>query len=252
MRIIVIEVFTLLMCETKNKERLNIMTRTKDELKRMSDNKELICPDCKGILVYCHGEIKIPYFRHKSKYNCENSGETEEHRIGKIMLFDLINKLFPESYVDLEYKILETNQRADVICIHPNGERIVFEMQCSKIDPEEWAERTKLYERAGIKQYWFAGRKLVRKLEEEYWDGYYSYKLMNLASQFLKSDEHLYFLDTKNKKFHLLYKYIGKSGYDNWSFPKVCEADISEIEMYKGKLITKKIKEEFRKKVIEI
>lgn len=66
----IIEVFVLLVCEMINQERLNIMTKRKKELKRMSDNKEVICPDCKGILAYCHGEIKIPYFRHKSKYNC--------------------------------------------------------------------------------------------------------------------------------------------------------------------------------------
>ncbi|WP_452448250.1 competence protein CoiA family protein [Paenibacillus abyssi] len=38
----------------------------------------------------------------------------------------------------MEFRIDETNQRSDVIVIHPNGDRWAIEFQCSKISGEKW------------------------------------------------------------------------------------------------------------------
>lgn len=56
-------------------------------LKKWSEDKRLICPDCGKLYKYCHGEVIHPYFRHKEKNkDCEGiyyKQETEEHIDGK-------------------------------------------------------------------------------------------------------------------------------------------------------------------------
>jgi competence protein CoiA len=55
--------------------------------------------------------------------------------------------------VEIEWKVEETNQRADVIVIHPSGERWAFEFQCSSISETIWRERH-VYKAAGVKDFW--------------------------------------------------------------------------------------------------
>lgn len=243
----------MLVCKNIIKERINTFTLSKEQLKNMSRNNELFCPECEQQLIYCHGKVKVPYFRHKVVCNCTLMGETEEHRQGKVILYKLLKQLFPNSYVDFEYKIEETNQRADVICVHPNEKRVVFEMQCSKIPPEDWEERCRLYESAGIAHYWFAGKKLVKKIED---DGnnsngdYLYYKLMNLAEEFYECNGYVAFLDVLTEKMHLLYEDLQMNSvfYSKKKFPFISEISLEEIFIEEDKLVTKNIVEMFKQK----
>ena len=43
------------------------------DIRKASKNKEISCPDpgCRGILKYCHGEIKGAYFAHLDNGECD-------------------------------------------------------------------------------------------------------------------------------------------------------------------------------------
>ena len=43
----------------------------KEELKKWSSKRILKCPICGKDYEYCHGKVKIPYFRHKDKEECD-------------------------------------------------------------------------------------------------------------------------------------------------------------------------------------
>lgn len=235
----------MLVCKNAIKEKINVVHYSREELKRMSRDYELICPECEGRLVYCHGKIKTPYFRHFIETNCslELLGETEEHRKGKLLLFALAERLFPDSYVDLEYKILETNQRADVIVIHPDGNKTVFEMQCSTISSEAWDERCKLYESIDIDHYWVAGKRLVSLLEYYQEDQANRYKLKNLAKEIYEKNKNLIYLDVESEIFHLLSdELLSGFVYENeYLFSTIVEATILTLFLKDNILTTTEI-----------
>lgn len=132
------------------------------KIKEMCNKEELLCPECKGPVEFRAGKIQRSYFAHKSKECSYPYGEpeSEQHMNGKLQLASWLKKLYPSSQVELEYKIAETNQRSDVLVVHPSGERLAFEYQCSPIQGEVWEERHRLYKAAGIKDFWILGSHL--------------------------------------------------------------------------------------------
>ena len=130
-----------------------------DVVKQRCRNKELFCPECKGPIEFRAGLIKKPYFAHKDRECTYSYGEpeSEQHMNGKLKLAKWLEDLYPNSHVELEWKIKETNQRSDVIIIHPNGEKWAIEFQCSPIPGVIWEERHELYKTAGIKDFWILG-----------------------------------------------------------------------------------------------
>lgn len=235
----------MLVCKNTLKERVNVLNYSKEQLKRMSKNTELICPECDERLIYCHGKIKTPYFRHMMNSDCslELLGETEEHRQGKLLLYRLAEKLFPKSYIDLEYKLLETNQRADVIAIHPDGNRTVFEMQCSNIPPDVWEQRCLLYKSIDIEHIWVAGAKLVSFIEYDEENKLNQYKLRNLAREFLTLDENLVFLDVKTNKFHIIRKSLLARKFSDNAYidSRLSEVILEDIFILNSLLTTNRI-----------
>jgi hypothetical protein len=130
-----------------------------DELKLASSNNELTCPACGGAYEYCHGAIVQPYFRHKSKDDCNHYSEpeTEEHIEGKQKIFEWICKQDGVSDAVLEGWLPETRQRPDIIFKY-NGKQYVIEYQCSPI-VEEYMCRHGMYKSAGINDIWILGVK---------------------------------------------------------------------------------------------
>ena len=132
-----------------------------EELRNLSDNKLIICDECEHQVVFRNSSAKLKHFFHQTENpNCNYSPEPEskEHISGKILLFNRLKELYPSSSIFLEYKIKETNQRADIAVRHPDGKMWVFEFQCSRINGEEWKRRHELYlyKEAGVeKAFWF-------------------------------------------------------------------------------------------------
>ena len=130
----------------------------KDQLKKWSSKKILLCPVCGKPYEYCHGKVVQPYFRHKDKAQCEDKysePETEEHLQGKRDLYEWIKRQDNVTDVILEGWIPETKQRPDIMFKY-KGEQCVLEFQCSPISTEYY-ERHELYQAAGINDYWICG-----------------------------------------------------------------------------------------------
>lgn len=149
-------VLTLFIAETITGNRINAMevTDTK-EIKVQCKNQEIFCPACKGLLEFRAGKSKVFHFAHKNTCSYPyGEPESERHMNGKLQIASWLTTLYPNSNVEIEWWIEETNQRADVIVIHPSGERWAFEFQCSTIPEAIWRERHELYKAAGIKDFW--------------------------------------------------------------------------------------------------
>lgn len=137
-------------------------TYDKYKLKKWSDENRLICSDCGKPYEYCHGEIMLPYFRHKEKSKeCDiiySELETEEHIQGKMILYNWLLSLQNKniiSNVKLESYISETRQRPDLY-FEQNNKRCVIEFQCSPISTE-YLKRHELYKLANINDIWIMG-----------------------------------------------------------------------------------------------
>ena len=126
-------------------------THNKEQLKKWSSKKILLCPVCGKPYEYCHGKVKTPYFRHMDKAECEDrysESETEEHLNGKRDLFEWIKKQKGITNAVLEGWIPETKQRPDIMFEY-EGKTCVIEYQCSPI-ATEYVERHDLYKASGI------------------------------------------------------------------------------------------------------
>lgn len=165
----------------------------KEQLKKWSSKNILKCPVCSKSYEYCHGVVKMPYFRHKEKVVCTvkySERETEEHLLGKRDLYEWISHQKGVSNVILEAWIPETKQRPDIMFIY-KGEKWVIEYQCSPI-VKEYFERHDLYQAAGIRDIWICGSKNYLKSNmrikelEKYCEGYYN----PYNQQFIFSDDY--------------------------------------------------------------
>lgn len=153
------EVITILTCKLGN-EIINCYdgTHDKEQLKKWTEKKILLCPVCNKPYEYCHGKIKTPYFRHIEKMSCDyqyNEPETEEHLKGKRDLFEWIKKQPNVKNAVLEGWIPETKQRPDIMFEYKN-KKYVIEYQCSPISTD-YIERHELYDAAGINDIWICG-----------------------------------------------------------------------------------------------
>jgi competence protein CoiA len=130
----------------------------KHTLKQWSDKNLLKCPVCNCNYEYCHGDYVSPYFRHKDK-DCTDyysEPESDEHKQGKIMLFNWINNQEGISNCKLEAWIPETKQRPDIY-FEKDGQKFVIEFQCTPI-ASEFKRRRELYKLNDITDIWILGK----------------------------------------------------------------------------------------------
>jgi hypothetical protein len=140
-----------------------VLSYTDEEttLKDLSKMNLLVCQECKKPLQYVSMKVanQTRYFRHK-KNECPYKywePESNEHRRAKVEFKERLEALFPNSQVHLEHKVDETEQRSDVMVIHPNGDIWAFEIQLSKISISILKERRDLYQKANVIDFWFLG-----------------------------------------------------------------------------------------------
>jgi competence protein CoiA len=256
---------------------VNPIDTIEEELRLLSRSKLLFCPECQTVVRFYSGEIVTAHFKHVNNPECTNESEpeTEEHVKGKILIRNWLKAKYPSVQVEFEYKVIETNQRADVMAIFPSGAKVAFEMQCSKIQGSVWKERHQLYQKAGIKDFWILGQSVHKYGKTGGNEDLTKHQLVSLASTIYKEENSLLFLDTetvalkglyfleqdswhsdtilvmKEKNFQLddavLYKeFIGteeiKKRYDRWLKDKILQ------EKRAKKLEELRIKEEERQK----
>ena len=214
------------LCETKY---------DRNKLKNMSNNNMLLCPACGKLYEYCHGSIKIPYFRHKDKEECfamYSESETQEHLMGKTDLYNWLLTLDGLEDIILEGWIEETKQRPDIMFKY-NNNQYVIEFQCTPIS-SEYFERHELYQSIGIKDIWICGTekyfqcfhkgngaKGINILEENC-RKYYDYKNKNLYTLELLDKKRFKEIDKKKKKHDNLMESIDdyKDGKNNYYYVK--------------------------------
>jgi competence CoiA-like predicted nuclease len=143
-----------------------------DYLKKLSKEKELVCQECSRPMIFKRGKVKVAHFAHRQ---CECTyvyweNESANHMRAKIEIKAKLELLYPNSNVYIEYKVEETQQRSDIMIIHPDGERWAFEIQLSRITIGELLERRKLYLKAGVLDFWLMGYDYSKSISFSVWE----------------------------------------------------------------------------------
>lgn len=123
------------------------------------------CPDCNQPVILKKGNYKLPHFAHhlSCTSNSLSPNETEQHLVGKQLLYDLLSNYFKQ--VHLEYYFPSIKQRAD-ICLA--GElSLVLEYQCSSIPATEVISRTEGYYQCGYEVRWFLHPKFLPVMQKK-------------------------------------------------------------------------------------
>ena len=109
------------------------------------------CPECGAPVRLRKGDKKIPHFAHIVDDGCSYGEGISEYHL--TVQKEIVEALSREGIqCELEYKGVE-NRRADVFTNY-KGQKIVFEIQHSRIEPQTILERTQDYNRAGCAVIW--------------------------------------------------------------------------------------------------
>ncbi len=126
-----------------------------EQLRAYSERGELRCPACGAPMRLKAGAIRQHHFAHVSLAECTTryaEPESESHRLGKLALYRHFRREAP--FAQLEWHVQATAQRADVF-VAPN---FVLEFQQANNSAEQWRERQRLYDEAGLRALWFLGQ----------------------------------------------------------------------------------------------
>nr|WP_247744456.1 competence protein CoiA family protein [Sulfitobacter sp. R18_1] len=117
----------------------------------------LICPDCKGVLVANKGAIKAAYFSHQSRIDCEHAGETALHLMAK----EIIEQ---QGWFDLPEARAWSYRRGSGYSYMPirNTQRVHFTRV--EVEPRQEGFQPDLI---GIKEIVKNGRKVIGRLHIE-------------------------------------------------------------------------------------
>lgn len=140
------------------KNNINTFDFKDEKLREWSNKSMLKCPACGEKMLYCHGDFKIPYFRHDKNSSCPDiysEGVTEEHIKGIKLLYEWLKTHEGVGDLQLEKWISETRQRPDIYFKY-NNEEYVIEYQCSPI-ATKYNERHDLYRLNNINDIWILG-----------------------------------------------------------------------------------------------
>lgn len=230
-------------------KRVNPIDTTEELLRYQSKNKQLFCPECNSRVRFASGEQVTAHFKHVNKQDCSYDWEpeTEEHLRGKVLIRNWLVKQYPEAQVEFEYKIHETSQRADVMAIFPSGEKIAFEMQCSRIQGSVWKERHNLYKSANIRDIWIIGQSVHRYGKTEGQIDTQKHQLVSLVTAIYEEMDSVFFLDTVNETIKGLYEHNFKYWHSETILCSDEENfDLIEAKIFKKVISTDEIREDFK------
>lgn len=114
------------------------------------------CPACRQPVRLKQGKLMRSHFAHQRLADCHffQENESAEHLDLKAALYrNLVSAKIP---VQVEVVLPKVGQVADVLV----DNRLVLEVQCSRISSERLLERTLAYRRAGYRVIWLLGKKL--------------------------------------------------------------------------------------------
>ena len=128
-------------------------------LRELSEAHLLRCVHCGGALVLKAGSVRLHHFAHVSHDGCDypdRETETVSHRLGKSQLYQHFRA--GAQAAALEYRIVQTDQRADCYIRGANGQPYALEFQQANNSADHWAMRRRLYHEAGLRDIWFLGQ----------------------------------------------------------------------------------------------
>jgi competence protein CoiA len=138
----------------------------KEKLRRLREDQEFQCPECKEKVMMKIGTQRMEHFAHQKGSLCVESyeRESEYHLAGKLQLFQwLVNQnLCPE----LEPFYSSIRQRPDIGVLY-DKKNLALEYQCSTIPPELMMKRTKQYQLRKMIPFWIMGGKNIKRKGEK-------------------------------------------------------------------------------------
>lgn len=147
------------------------------------------CPDCQQRVVLRKGVYNVAHFAHRTQCTQQrfSEGETQEHLLGKSLLYQWLVK--EQFSVVLEAYLSNLQQRPDLLVTLPNGKRIAIELQCSPIAMDDFVQRTNGYVSKGYDVIWIVGVK--------------NSALSKSLFAYLWQDVHLFYLDVAHKQLYV-------------------------------------------------
>ncbi len=129
-----------------------------NEQKIKNQKYDYYCPNCREPVFLKKGLIKQAHFTHfqKSECNVFSEGETEEHILGKNMLYQWFTQ--QKIPCQLEAYLSNLKQRPDLLIWLDEQTPIAIEFQCSALSIQRMVERTTGYIKNGYKVYWILGK----------------------------------------------------------------------------------------------
>ncbi|WP_064092264.1 competence protein CoiA [Rossellomorea aquimaris] len=194
----------MLTASLKNKKLFTTIHYTREELKefRKKGKDQFYCPQCFASLILRIGNQNVPHFAHPAKSSCDHRhiSESAHHLLSKKLLYDRLNQLFPEVYV--EYFLKELRQTPDLF-IKTTQKPIAVEIQCSSIPISDVKSRTIGYRQMGIIPFWVLTQPIKKS------------SLLHLTSfqqSLVSYSPHLHYyllqFQPENKVFHLYTRLI--------------------------------------------
>jgi competence CoiA-like predicted nuclease len=210
----------MLTCQV-GKSIVDTFTYKEEQLREWSNKGMLKCPACGEKMLYCHGDFKIPYFRHEKNSDCPDiysEGVTQEHIQGIKIIYDWLQIQEGIDNLQLEKWIPETRQRPDIY-FTKDGQEYAIEFQCSPI-ATQYNKRHDLYRLQGINDIWILGidKYSIKEYEKVLSFELFEVELSNLRfktieSEITNSDNSLLYLNQNGQLIKTVKKINPICGY---------------------------------------
>lgn len=205
--------FTLLRCITIDKKTLIASMCEEKPTRKLSRERQLLCPNCHNPVIFRSGKIMRPHFAHyQSECVVTNyEPETASHIQGKEVLYEWLKGKYPTADIEYEVYIPETKQIADIFVKHVDkgmeGVRWAFEFQHSSLSTIDWQSRHELYKSVGIQDFWILDKAKYMRFS----------KAQDITNARIRSDLEVtiynktglcYFLDLESLELYIDFKFI--------------------------------------------
>lgn len=183
---------------TKSGKMISTLSHSKMELQLQKKREAFFCPSCKEEVLLKIGSIKNPHFAHRSKCVYTTENETEEHLMGKKVLYDWLQNQMEQ--VELEKFFHEISSRPDIYA-EWKKRKMAIEFQCSHISKDEILKRTKKFYQIEIVPIWMVHSKHI-KLNKQF-----HLHLNDFLSSMIHGP-HLYALDPLNREIWIITHFL--------------------------------------------
>ncbi len=158
--------------------------------KQAAADRLLICSECGAQVYLAAGPIKEPYFSHYDLEDCDYGigHETEELKRGKRLLYQLLNRSFPESDIQARFR-MENGLYSTLYCILEDGRSFAVDYRLQNNSLEKFSERDTFYQANKVKPIYVMSTKQEKNTKQIDW---YQNLLQN-------SMGYLIFLDTDHE-----------------------------------------------------